>query len=300
MQQFTQTIDTMASIANISFEAIQEAARAQKVPRGLTRALMPIVNAEVVAPDTFDGVAFLAGGILVVIDPSRCETAPKETFAGVVAAAKEKTTLVGDANADGANVDEDDTGAVDGEGGADDGEVDGEGEAGDGDAAQTAIGVIDKPLDMVVWTKVPDDDQGTVSVTFENGEVYVQIADSGTNAEMVCELVTAIFKAVTMPFEGNSGGRRAWKESQRPRITREYVEGDGQFKISFEKRFDAIFKNADGRIQTTFDHVFDAKVTSAARGAVGRYARKNKLGVTWKKPAKDSGASAGPSSDKKP
>ena len=266
------------SISTISIESIQDAARAQKVPRGLTRSLMPVTNAASVTADSFNGTAFLAGGMLVIIDPGHNGQKDKQAFSSVIESAKVKlaslvvndveATVEGDENA-GDEKDDDDADAVVGEDGEQSGSI-----------AKTG-----KPLDLVVWTRTPIEGDGTMSVMLDDAEIYVQIADSATSAEMVCELATAMFKAVRMPFEV-SGGRHKWKEAQRPRITREYAEGGGggEFKLSFEKRFDTIFNNAYGRIQTTFDNVFDAKVTSAARGVAGRYARKNKLDITWKKP----------------
>ena len=289
-QPFIRTLGTMAAspIADISLESVQNASRAQKVPRGLTRVLMPMAYVESVEADSFGGTAFIAGEMLVIVDTGRSGPMDKQTFAGVIEAAQKKVAA--------SSID--DTSPVVEDGGTNDGANDADaGEENDatnstavdedvvvaGESA-TSANKISKPLDLIVWTKTPAEGEGTVSVTLTDDEIYVQIADSETNAEKVCELATAMFKAVRMPFQGSDGGRLTWKESQRPRVTREYVEETGDFKLSFEKRFDAIFNNAHGRIQTTFDNVFDAKIISAARGVAGRYARKNKLDVTWKKP----------------
>jgi hypothetical protein len=261
---------------------------------------MPLNNAQPIAAESFDGTALSANGMLIVVDPSRSGLIAKDQYDGLVAVAKGSDVIVPDPASAGGDGDDDGSDGGDGdadgsEGGDGDGGEGGEGDEGDGDDVEgdTVPRDVSKPMDLIVFTKTPDGEEaGTVSVVEEDGQMYIQVADSDTSAERLCDLVTSTYKAITMPFEGEHGGRRAWKEAQRPRVTREYSDAAGDFKLSFEKRFDAIFSNAYGRIQSTFDNVFDAKVLSAARGSAGRYARKNKLVVAWKKKPSAKGAEA--------
>ena len=290
------------------FSDIQSACRDQKPPRGMSRASLPITSATPIRdPDAADAgastssdhqgavTAFLVEGLLVVLDPTHAGPVDGigayddivDSARAVVDAATEVEKSDDKGDDDDVKDDDDDVKAEEEqEKGEEEGEEDEKNDEEEGERLP--------PFDTMVWTKAGDDSaSGAVSATFEGGRVFIQVAKDDITAEMVCDLVTMAYKALVLPFEDTPGGRDAWKLAQRPRLSRSYAEDASTFKLSFEKRLNTIFEGVDKRAQTAFDSVYATKVLSAARGVVGRFARKHELEATWKKPKESTGEGEG-------
>ena len=275
-------------LSNITFARIQESARLGKVPRGISRSELPALKAdEIVTSGDLEGcVSFETDDLVVVIAPGLSGFQDASKFSSIVSPAQppvEGGDSAADANADAA-VEE---GEGDGEG---DGEGEGEGEGDNGSGNDSGNGSGNgngggdgvKVRDLIVLTKTGGDDAG-VDVDFldgANASLYIKIAFTEADAELVCDLTANFQKAMVNPF-AEAGGRLAFKEAKRPVFTYEY-EDDPAFKLAFNKRGMATYKTASNRLQTTYDGVFQSKLLTTTRGVVGRCARKHKLSMEWK------------------
>lgn len=259
----------MASLQTVSFASLKEACFEHRLPRGLSRANAPIMNSEAVEieHDSFSGVAILTKHTLVLIDKDRTGIPDPSVYDAIAEYAAGKADPSGAAGIAGSET-------LNNEDEADDNENESM------DESETASDQT-RPLDLMVWASNGSDDASIAATYSKNGRIVVQVADAEGDAKSICDLVTSVYKAVIMPFEGR-GGRLAWKEAQRPKLQSDYVDGEGEFKLSFEKRYNNIVSNTLNRVNSTYDSVADAKFTSVLRVAAGRFARKHNLVMTWK------------------
>ena len=150
---------------------------------------------------------------------------------------------------------------------------------GDGDS-DGAGASHDDTRDVVTWIPSGGED-AFVEITEIPGErLWIILCDDSLTETSIMDVLASLVRAVVLPFREH-GCRADWKRARRPRVVidSDWAPQDGAFDVPVGRRLSTITESTNRRLDVMYDKTFSRKITSLARAAVSRWAKKCNLVV---------------------
>ena len=241
------------TLLDSSLKAFEDCAASMRLPRSLSRNDIPFRHV-VEHSSNADGYTGSDGNFVLVV-----KTSVETTLTEVVESVKEIVGASATKSASAATEESGNDGAVE-----------------DVQPADATGLEIDTGLDVVVW--VPEDSSGPQCqlLALPNGRLLALVAGADVTVESIILLLINLYRSVQEPF-AEQGGRLAWKVARFPRVdvAADHIPSDGEFDIpGLKRRITSMTDSLGKRLSDTYTQMFDRKINSAARAAIGRWSKK--------------------------
>lgn len=174
------------------------------------------------------------------------------------------------------------------------GDDDPEGEDDDDDDEQNAGDAVVDKRDVIAWIPCGGGDAFTdVCILSDGVRVLVTVCSDEATEMSILDLAATLTRTVVKPF-GDLESRREWKDARRPyaRIKARWSPQEGSFDLPIARRLETIVDSTNKRIDKMYDTVFTRKLTTLARSATTRWAKKAGVPVPRAPKKRDNGAQA--------